>query len=82
MLLPTTVERYMQYQKQLRDVSYIINYDGSIVLINNGKDLIKGLTLVSSSDIIAVDKQYEKKRSDEEYMIWFDLEPDEKVIIK
>lgn len=74
MLLPTTVERYMQYQKQLRDVSYIINYDGSIVLINNGKDLIKGLTLVSSSDIIAVDKQYEKKRSDEEYMIWFDLE--------
>ncbi len=82
MLLPTTVERYMHYQKQLRDVDYVVNYDGSIVISNKGNEVIKGFTLVSSSDMEAVDKQIEKKYSGEEYMIWFDLEPEECVMIK
>ena len=64
--------------------------DGTVILVNNNDDVVKGLSLVSLKAMKCgvenpkdeiVDKNFESKRSGDEYIIWFDMNPKEKVII-
>ena len=81
-LLPTTIAKYMTYQKQLRALEYRVNEDGSVMLKNNNKETIKGLSLISVREMSLDDKKSFNKRkthSGNEWIIWFDIKPDEVV---
>lgn len=80
-LLPTTIDHYLPFYESLLEVEYVIQGDGSILLKNHGKD-IKGLTFICGKPFYAENKPYKFKPSDHEYMIWFDLDKNESVIIK
>ena len=81
-LLPTTIENYMTYQQQLRKLEYRVNEDGSVMLKNNNNETIKGLSLISVKEMSLDNKKSFDKRktcSGNEWIIWFDMEPDEEV---
>ncbi len=80
-LLPTTIDRYLHFYEALQDVEYSVREDGCIILKNNGKT-IKGLTLIGSQPFYVEDKPYKFKPSEQEYMVWFDLDKNETVILK
>ena len=83
-LLPTTIDKYMKYQEQLQSLEYRLEADGTVVLRNNNKESIKGLSLISVRDISLDDgKQFNRRKtkSGDENIIWFDMEPDEVVRI-
>ena len=81
-LLPTTIAKYMTYQQQLRALEYRVNDDGSIMLKNNNNETIKGLSLISVKEICLDDgKSFNKRKthSGDEWIVWFDMEPNEVV---
>lgn len=83
-LLPTTIDKYMKYQEQLQSLEYRLEADGTVVLRNNNKESIKGLSLISVRNISLDDgKQFNRRKtkSGDENIIWFDMEPDEVVRI-
>lgn len=85
LMLPTTVANYMHYQEQLKSLEYRVNRDGSLTLTNNNTEIIKGLSLISTKPIIIEGyKSYQtrKSKSSNEWIVWFDLYPDEKITIK
>ncbi len=80
LLLPTTIADYMTYQWQLARLEYRINEDGSIMLKNNNNETIKGLSLISVSEMsLDNEKSFNKRKSHSgnECIIWFDMEPNE-----
>ena len=82
LMLPTTIAKYMTYQKQLRALEYRVNEDGSVMLKNNNNETIKGLSLISVREMSLDDKKSFNKRkahSGNEWIIWFDIKPDEVV---
>lgn len=85
LMLPTTVANYMRYQERLKSLEYKVNRDGSVTLTNNNAEIIKGLSLISTKQIVIEgDKSYQtrKSKSGKEWMVWFDLNPNEKITIK
>ena len=84
LLLPTTVADYMTYQQQIRNLDYRVNEDGSVTLKNNNNETIKGLSLISVKEMsLANAKSFNmrKTKNDEEYIIWFDMKPNEELLI-
>lgn len=86
LMLPTTVEKFLSYQEQLQDVDYQYDNEGNVVLTNNNDDTIHGFTLISKSPMTLIENQevipFSSRNSNEEYIIWFDFGPHEKIIIK
>ena len=83
-MLPTTIAKYMTYQNQLRHLEYRVNEDGNVMLKNNNKETIKGLSLISVREMsLEGGKSFNKRQthSGNEWIIWFDIEPDEVVRI-
>ena len=83
-ILPTTIENYMTYQEQLQQLEYKLDVNGNVLLKNNNKETIKGLSLISTKEMsLADDKSFNmrKTKSGDEYIIWFDMEPNEELII-
>lgn len=81
-MLPTTIEKYMTYQQQLRNLKYRVNEDGSIILKNNNDETIKGLSLISVKEMsIDNEKSFSQRKthSGDEWIIWFDINPKEVV---
>ncbi|MGN0033024.1 MAG: hypothetical protein ACI358_04515 [Candidatus Limimorpha sp.] len=82
LMLPTTVDKYMRYQERLQNIRYVIDNLGFVTVINDNPEPVEGLTLISRSPIKAINKKYNFKTSEGEYIIWFDIQPGEKVIIR
>ena len=97
LMLPTTVAKFLNYQEQLQNIDYQYDNNGNVVLTNNNDDTIHGFTLISKSpiDVIPVETfpetspvetrhgmSLQSRESQGEYIIWFDFEPKEKIIIK
>lgn len=85
LLLPTTIANYMNYQHQLRQLEYRVMEDGNIMLKNNNKETIKGLSLISVREMsLDGGKSFNKRKtqSGDEWIIWFDIEPNETIIVQ
>lgn len=81
-MLPATIADYMTYQKQLANLQYRVDEDGSVILKNNNNETIKGLSLISVREISLDDEKcFNKKKTHDgnEWIIWFDIEPEEVV---
>ena len=86
LMLPTTVEKFLSYQEQLQNVDYQYDNEGNVVLTNHTDDTIHGFTLISKSPMTLIENQevipFSSRSSIEEYIIWFDFGPHEKIVIK
>ena len=86
LMLPTTVEKFLGYQEQLQNVDYQYDNEGNVVLTNNSDDTIHGFTLISKSPMTLIENQevipFSSRDSNEEYIIWFDFRPHEKITVK
>jgi hypothetical protein len=80
-ILPTTVEEYLTFYEKLLNVDYQILDNNSILLANHGKT-IKGLTLLCNKPIIVEGKAIDFRKVDEGYLVWFNLNKNETVIIR
>ena len=80
-ILPTTIQEYLSYYEKLLNVEYIILNDNSIALTNRGED-IKGLTLLCTRPLIAEGKTIDFRETEEGYLVWFNLNNNETVILK
>ena len=80
-ILPTTVEAYLSYYEKLQDIDYLVIGESSILLDNRG-EAIKGLTLLCSKPVIVEGKAINFRKVDEGYLVWFDLNKNETVIIR
>ena len=81
-MLPTTIANYMTYQHQLAHLEYRIEQDGSVMLKNNNNETIKGLSLISVKEMsLDNEKSFNKRKthSGDEWIIWFDIAPNEVV---
>lgn len=82
LMLPTTIADYMTYQQQLSHLEYRIDKDGCIMLKNNNNETIKGLSLISVKEMsLDNEKSFNKRKthSGDEWIIWFDIAPNEVV---
>ena len=82
LMLPTTIADYMTYQQQLAHLEYRIMQDGSVMLKNNNNETIKGLSLISVKEMsLDNEKSFNKRKthSGDEWIIWFDITPNEVV---
>lgn len=86
LMLPTTIEKYLNYQEMIQNVDYQYDNEGNVVLTNNNDDTIHGFTLISKSPITLIGNEqvlpFSSRVSNGEYVIWFDFEPKDKIIIK
>ena len=82
LMLPTTIDRYMSYQEQLQNIDYHYDNDGNVILKNNNPNVVKGLSLISKSEVRIENKQFETRISKGEYVIFFDLESGEEAVIR
>ena len=86
-ILPTTVDKYLDYQNLLKGIDYRYDNYGNIILKNVNDETVRGFTLVAKSPMRVVDvntnknKYLQKRKSGDEYIVWFDFEPDETVRI-
>ena len=81
-MLPMTVKTYLDYYSGLLNVSYEIIDAEHILLHNTGKK-VKGFTLLCPSPIRFEDNRfYEFRKSGDYYYIWFNLEPNDNVLIR
>lgn len=81
LLLPTTIDKFMNYQELLQNIDYQYNEDG-VVIVNKNNEIVKGFSLISKSEIEVENKEYETRISKGEYVVFFDLNPNETVIVK
>lgn len=81
LMLPTTIDKYLSYQEKLQKIDYQFDTNGNVVLRNDNEDTVHGITLISKSPIKILEKDTDSRMSDGEYMIWFDIEPEETVTI-
>lgn len=86
LMLPTTVDKFLSYQEQLQNVDYQYDNEGNVVLLNNNDDTIHGFTLISKSPMTLIENQevipFSSRNSNDEYIIWFDFGPHERITIK
>ncbi|MBR5082106.1 MAG: hypothetical protein IKX35_06675 [Bacteroidales bacterium] len=80
-ILPTTIEKYLNYYESLLKVDYQIIDNHTISLINHG-EAIKGLTLLCTKPIVVEGKPIDFRKVDEGYLVWFDLGKNETVTIR
>ncbi len=80
-ILPTTVEAYLSYYEKLQEIDYLVIGINSVLLDNRG-EAIKGLTLLCSKPVIVEGKAINFRKVDEGYLVWFDLNKNETVIIR
>ena len=80
-ILPTTIQEYLSYYEKLLNVDYQIVDSGTIRLVNKG-GAIKGLTLLCTKPIIVEGKVMDFRKVDEGYLVWFNLNKNETVIIR
>ena len=80
-ILPTTVEKYLDYYEKLQNVDYQIISKTAIALANRG-EAIKGLTLLCAKPIVVDGKAMDFRKVDEGYLVWFDLGRNETVTIR
>lgn len=82
-MLPMTVKTYLDYYTGLLQVNYEIIDSEHIRLINTSPEEIKGFTLLCPTPIRFEDNRfYEFRKSGDDYYIWFNLKPNDKVNIK
>ena len=83
-ILPTTIEKYLNYYEKLLNIEYQI-VDNRIIraicLTNHG-EAIKGLTLLCTKPIVVEGKIIDFRKVDEGYLVWFDLGKNETVTIR
>ena len=80
-ILPTTIEEYLSFYEKLLKVEYQILDNNSIALVNHG-EAIHGITLLCTRPIIVENKVIDFRKVDEGYLVWFDLNKNETVIIR
>ena len=80
-MLPTTISQYLNYYEQLLKITYEIQSDGSIMLVNHG-DAIKGLTLICTQPIMVENKPANFRKVGNEYLFWFNLDKRETATIR
>ena len=82
-LLPTTIAEQLQYHELVQHISYSVQNDGSIVVENNNRETIKGLSFITRANSVLVNGVMTKnRRVNEELIFWFDLRSGEKVKIE
>jgi len=80
-ILPTTIEAYLSYYEKLQNIDYLVIGNNSVQLFNRG-EAIKGLTLLCAEPIIVEGKIINFRKVDEGYLVWFDLDKYETIIIR
>lgn len=82
-LLPTTVAEQLNFHEAVQHISYSIQNDGSIVVENNNRETIKGLSFITRANSVLVNGEVpESRRVKDELIFWFDLEAGESVKIE
>jgi hypothetical protein len=83
-ILPTTVEQYLNYYEKLLNIEYQIvdNRNTRAVCLTNHGEAITGLTLLCTKPIIVEGKVIDFRKVDEGYLVWFNLNKNETVIIR
>lgn len=78
----TTVREIMDYWLALSHVRMEYAPNGSILLHNDGKRKISGLSMVTkASEVFVNGKKPSQKKADGEQIFWFDLEPNAVAVI-
>ncbi|NOU45463.1 MAG: hypothetical protein HOO86_00190 [Bacteroidales bacterium] len=81
-LLPTTIAAQLRYHELVQHISYSVQNDGSIVVENNNRETIKGLSFITRANSVLVNGATpENRKVNEELIFWFDLEVGERVKI-
>ncbi len=81
-LLPTTISTFINYQTSVLNLSYSIQNDGSIIIVNLNKHKISGLSFITKAKSVSINgKEPKFKQVNDELIFWFDLEAGEKVLI-
>ncbi len=80
-MLPTTISEYLAYYEKLLKISYEIQPDGSILLVNKGS-AIKGLTLICAKPIVLENIPVDFRKVGDEYLIWFNIDKNETATIR
>jgi hypothetical protein len=80
-ILPTTVQEYLNYFEKLLNIDYQIIDNHTINLTNQG-DPIEGLTLLCANPVVVEGKVINYRKTEEGYLVWFDLKKSETVTIK
>ena len=80
-ILPTTIEQYLSYYEKLNNIEYLILNDKTIQL-TNPNEAIEGLTLLCTKPIVIEGKLIDFRKVDEGYLVWFNLDKNETVIIR
>ena len=74
----TTVNQFMDYQLAIENVGYNILQDGSVEIVNKGKQKIKGLSMVTQAkNVLVNEKEPLSKTVKGETIFWFDIQPGE-----
>ncbi len=82
-MLPMTIKTYLDYYTALLEVDYEIVDAEHIRLCNHGSEVVEGFTLLCPSPIRFDDGRfYEFRKSGNQYYVWFDLKPNETILIK
>lgn len=83
-ILPTTIEKYLNYYEKLLNIEYQIvdNRNIRAICLTNHGEAIKGLTLLCTKPIVVEGKAIDFRKVDEGYLVWFDLKKNETVTIR
>ena len=80
-ILPTTIEKYLNYYEKLQKIDYQI-LDNKTIQLTNPSETIEGLTLICTKPIIVEGKVMDFRKVEEGYLVWFDLKKNETVTIR
>ena len=80
-MLPTTIPEYLSYYEKLQNIEYLVLDNSSIKLTNRG-EAIEGLTLLCTKPINVEGKVMDFRKVDEGYLVWFDINKNETIIIR
>ena len=80
-ILPTTVQEYLNYYEKLLNIDYQITDNHTISLTNQGES-IEGLTLLCAKPVVVEGKVINYRKTEEGYLVWFDLKKNETITIK
>ena len=80
-ILPTTIEKYLNYYEKLQNLDYLI-LDNKTIQLTNPSEAIEGLTLLCTKPIIVEGKVMDFRKVEEGYLVWFDLKKNETVTIR
>ena len=80
-ILPTTIEKYLNYYEKLQNIDYQI-LDNKTIQLTNPSEAIEGLTLLCTRPIVVEEKVMDFRKVEEGYLVWFDLKKNETVTIR